>query len=103
MLIHHFLIDFQQGVLEAVRISLAGYPTRRIYSEFVNRFGLLALELMDGRWLINFLCNFLHVFSWIVFVRYLFFNWSFLRGFARKIFFGNWKRKLAVMELDGFT
>ncbi|XP_038985415.1 protein OPAQUE1 isoform X2 [Phoenix dactylifera] len=36
------------GVLEAVRISLAGYPTRRIYSEFVDRFGLLALELMDG-------------------------------------------------------
>ncbi|KAK4854336.1 hypothetical protein QYF36_022466 [Acer negundo] len=36
------------GVLEAVRISLAGYPTRRIYSEFVDRFGLLALEFMDG-------------------------------------------------------
>ncbi|KAI3961631.1 hypothetical protein MKW92_035925 [Papaver armeniacum] len=36
------------GVLEAVRISLAGYPTRRTYSEFVDRFGLLALELMDG-------------------------------------------------------
>ncbi|KAJ4792755.1 myosin [Rhynchospora pubera] len=36
------------GVLEAVRISLAGYPTRRTYFEFVDRFGLLALELMDG-------------------------------------------------------
>ncbi|OVA09470.1 IQ motif [Macleaya cordata] len=36
------------GVLEAVRISLAGYPTRRTYSEFVDRFGLLAPELMDG-------------------------------------------------------
>ncbi|GAV80711.1 Myosin_head domain-containing protein/IQ domain-containing protein/DIL domain-containing protein [Cephalotus follicularis] len=36
------------GVLEAVRISLAGYPTRRTYSEFVDRFGLLALEFMDG-------------------------------------------------------
>ncbi|KAI4316463.1 hypothetical protein L6164_024441 [Bauhinia variegata] len=36
------------GVLEAVRISLAGYPTRRAYSEFVDRFGLLAPELMDG-------------------------------------------------------
>ncbi|XP_021676853.2 myosin-15 isoform X1 [Hevea brasiliensis] len=36
------------GVLEAVRISLAGYPTRRTYSEFVDRFGLLAPEYMDG-------------------------------------------------------
>ncbi|GLT54732.1 hypothetical protein SLA2020_279070 [Shorea laevis] len=36
------------GVLEAVRISLAGYPTRRTYSEFIDRFGLLAPELMDG-------------------------------------------------------
>ncbi|KAF6146596.1 hypothetical protein GIB67_008882 [Kingdonia uniflora] len=36
------------GVLEAVRISLAGYPTRRTYSEFVNRFGLLAPELLEG-------------------------------------------------------
>ncbi|KAK4761850.1 hypothetical protein SAY87_029734 [Trapa incisa] len=36
------------GVLEAVRISLAGYPTRRSYAEFVDRFWLLAPELMDG-------------------------------------------------------
>ncbi|KAM7275184.1 hypothetical protein ACFE04_017050 [Oxalis oulophora] len=36
------------GVLEAVRISLAGYPTRRSYSEFVDRFGLLVPELMSG-------------------------------------------------------
>ncbi|KAG2238837.1 hypothetical protein Bca52824_091907 [Brassica carinata] len=35
------------GVLEAVRISLAGYPTRRYYSDFVDRFGLLAPEFMD--------------------------------------------------------
>ncbi|XP_047321544.1 myosin-15 [Impatiens glandulifera] len=35
------------GVLEAVRISLAGYPTRKTYNEFVDRFGLLALEIMD--------------------------------------------------------
>ncbi|PIA43173.1 hypothetical protein AQUCO_02000543v1 [Aquilegia coerulea] len=36
------------GVLEAVRISLAGYPTRRTYLEFVDRFGILAPEFMDG-------------------------------------------------------
>ncbi|KAJ9183640.1 hypothetical protein P3X46_007465 [Hevea brasiliensis] len=36
------------GVLEAVRISLAGYPTQRTYSEFVDRFGLLAPEYWDG-------------------------------------------------------
>ncbi|PKA47048.1 hypothetical protein AXF42_Ash011722 [Apostasia shenzhenica] len=35
------------GVLEAVRISLAGYPTRRMYSEFLDRFGLMALEYID--------------------------------------------------------
>uniref|UniRef100_A0A1J3FM19 Myosin-15 n=1 Tax=Noccaea caerulescens TaxID=107243 RepID=A0A1J3FM19_NOCCA len=35
------------GVLEAVRISLAGYPTRRYYSDFVDRFGLLAPKFMD--------------------------------------------------------
>ncbi|RDX75355.1 Myosin-15, partial [Mucuna pruriens] len=37
-----------KGVLEAVRISLAGYPTRRVYSGFVDRFGLIAPEFMDG-------------------------------------------------------
>ncbi|KAG8635974.1 myosin-15 isoform X2 [Manihot esculenta] len=36
------------GVLEAVRISLAGYPTRRTYSEFVDRFGLLSPEYLNG-------------------------------------------------------
>ncbi|KNA05554.1 hypothetical protein SOVF_189230 [Spinacia oleracea] len=36
------------GVLEAVRISLAGYPTRRTYAEFVDRFGLLVPEYIDG-------------------------------------------------------
>ncbi|XP_072981787.1 protein OPAQUE1-like [Typha latifolia] len=37
------------GVLEAVRISLAGYPTRRTFSEFIDRFGILAPELTDER------------------------------------------------------
>lgn len=36
-------------MLEAVRISLAGYPTRRYYSDFVDRFGLLAPKFMDER------------------------------------------------------
>ncbi|KAK4273572.1 hypothetical protein QN277_021949 [Acacia crassicarpa] len=36
------------GVLEAIRISCAGYPTRRAFFEFVNRFGLLAPEAMEG-------------------------------------------------------
>ncbi|CAI0449006.1 unnamed protein product [Linum tenue] len=33
------------GVLEAIRISCAGYPTRRAFFEFINRFGLLAPEI----------------------------------------------------------
>ncbi|GAU47951.1 hypothetical protein TSUD_06850 [Trifolium subterraneum] len=36
------------GVLEAIRISLAGYPTRRTYSEFVDRYGLIGPEILDG-------------------------------------------------------
>ncbi|XP_062221812.1 protein OPAQUE1-like isoform X2 [Phragmites australis] len=36
------------GVLEAVRISLAGYPTRRTYAEFVDRFAVLVPELLIG-------------------------------------------------------
>ncbi|KAF7817809.1 myosin-11-like isoform X1 [Senna tora] len=38
------------GVLEAIRISCAGYPTRRLFYEFANRFGLLAPELMEGNY-----------------------------------------------------
>ncbi|KAJ7977136.1 Myosin [Quillaja saponaria] len=36
------------GVMEAIRISCAGYPTRKPFEEFVNRFGLLAPEVLDG-------------------------------------------------------
>lgn len=34
------------GVLEAIRISCAGYPSRRPVDEFVDRFGLLAPSLL---------------------------------------------------------
>ncbi|KAF8394206.1 hypothetical protein HHK36_020413 [Tetracentron sinense] len=37
-----------QGVMEAIRISCAGYPTRRTFYEFVDRFGILAPEVLDG-------------------------------------------------------
>ncbi|XP_042391236.1 myosin-17-like isoform X1 [Zingiber officinale] len=36
------------GVLEAIRISCAGYPTRRTFYEFLLRFGLLAPEVLEG-------------------------------------------------------
>ncbi|KAI3447180.1 hypothetical protein Pfo_003845 [Paulownia fortunei] len=36
------------GVLEAIRISCAGYPTRRTFDEFLLRFGVLAPEALDG-------------------------------------------------------
>jgi myosin-5 len=32
------------GVLEAVRISCAGYPSRKSVEEFLDRFGLLAAD-----------------------------------------------------------
>ncbi|XP_019427767.1 PREDICTED: myosin-11-like [Lupinus angustifolius] len=38
------------GVLEAIRISCAGYPTRRPFFDFVNRFGLLASEAMEANY-----------------------------------------------------
>ncbi|CAN0906866.1 XI-K [Linum grandiflorum] len=38
------------GVLEAIRISCAGYPTRRTFYEFLIRFGLLAPEVLDGNY-----------------------------------------------------
>ncbi|RXH87188.1 hypothetical protein DVH24_028688 [Malus domestica] len=36
------------GVMEAIRISCAGYPTRKAFAEFIDRFGLLAPEVLDG-------------------------------------------------------
>ncbi|KAJ0501527.1 putative myosin ATPase [Helianthus annuus] len=36
------------GVLEAIRISCAGYPTRKSFSDFVNRFSILAPEVKEG-------------------------------------------------------
>ncbi|XP_077248114.1 myosin-11-like [Tasmannia lanceolata] len=36
------------GVLEAIRISMAGYPTRRSFYEFLHRFGILAPEALEG-------------------------------------------------------
>ncbi|KAL2582061.1 hypothetical protein AAZV13_15G220400 [Glycine max] len=36
------------GVLEAIRISCAGYPTKRTFEEFLDRFGMLAPDVLDG-------------------------------------------------------
>ncbi|KAL2478562.1 Myosin-12 [Forsythia ovata] len=36
------------GVLEAIRISCAGYPTKRSFDEFIDRFGMLAPDVLDG-------------------------------------------------------
>lgn len=36
------------GVLEAIRISCAGYPTKRTFDEFIDRFGMLVPELVDS-------------------------------------------------------
>lgn len=36
------------GVMEAIRISCAGYPTRKPFDEFVDRFGILASQVLDG-------------------------------------------------------
>nr|XP_016436113.1 PREDICTED: myosin-8-like [Nicotiana tabacum] len=36
------------GVLEAIRISCAGYPTRKPFDEFLSRFKVLAPEVLNG-------------------------------------------------------
>ncbi|PON94902.1 Myosin [Trema orientale] len=36
------------GVMEAIRISCAGYPTRKPFHEFVGRFGILAPDVLIG-------------------------------------------------------
>ncbi|XP_057964202.1 myosin-9 [Malania oleifera] len=38
------------GVLEAIRISCAGYPTRKTFLEFLRRFGILAPEVLEGKY-----------------------------------------------------
>ncbi|KAK4385486.1 Myosin-11 [Sesamum angolense] len=45
------------GVLEAIRISCAGYPTRRAFFEFINRFGLLAPEVLEGSYDEKLVCE----------------------------------------------
>ncbi|KAG8636839.1 hypothetical protein MANES_15G047900v8 [Manihot esculenta] len=36
------------GVMEAIRISCAGYPTRKMFDEFVSRFGILGPDVLKG-------------------------------------------------------
>ncbi|KAI4387355.1 hypothetical protein MLD38_005194 [Melastoma candidum] len=38
------------GVLEAIRISCAGYPTRRAFYDFLDRFGVLCPEVLEGNY-----------------------------------------------------
>lgn len=42
------LLTCRQGVLEAIRISCAGYPTKRLFDEFVFRFGMLVPDVLEG-------------------------------------------------------
>lgn len=61
-----FLSGFLQGVLEAVRISMAGYPTRKTYHEFVDRFGLIALDVIDGRWVYSYYLSEVLVLDYLI-------------------------------------
>ncbi|KAE8685583.1 hypothetical protein F3Y22_tig00111095pilonHSYRG00142 [Hibiscus syriacus] len=36
------------GVLEAIRISCAGFPSRKSFREFIDRFSILAPEVLNG-------------------------------------------------------
>lgn len=39
-----------QGVLEAIRVKCAGYPTNRTFIEFLKRFMILAPEILKGEY-----------------------------------------------------
>ena len=39
-----------QGVLEAIRVKCAGYPTNRTFIEFLKRFIILAPEILKGEY-----------------------------------------------------
>ncbi|XP_020547964.1 myosin-6 isoform X2 [Sesamum indicum] len=51
------------GVMEAIRISCAGYPTRRTFDEFISRFKILEPSVVNGRWLVLLIFNSLHFYS----------------------------------------
>jgi hypothetical protein len=36
--------------MEAIRISCAGYPTRKTFDDFLRRFRILAPDVLDGRY-----------------------------------------------------
>ncbi|XP_019056780.1 PREDICTED: myosin-16 isoform X2 [Tarenaya hassleriana] len=45
------------GVLEAIRVKCAGYPTNRTFIEFLNRFTILAPEILKGEYEENVACK----------------------------------------------
>ncbi|VVB06123.1 unnamed protein product [Arabis nemorensis] len=45
------------GVLEAIRVKCAGYPTNRTFIEFLNRFIILAPEILKGEYEAEVACK----------------------------------------------
>ncbi|CAN8254295.1 unnamed protein product [Cochlearia groenlandica] len=45
------------GVLEAIRVKCAGYPTNRTFIEFLNRFVILAPEILKGDYEADVACK----------------------------------------------
>ncbi|XVE72979.1 hypothetical protein DITRI_Ditri11bG0081300 [Diplodiscus trichospermus] len=45
------------GVLEAIRVKCEGYPTHRTFTEFLNRFAILAPEILEGNYEENVACK----------------------------------------------
>ncbi|XP_010504771.1 PREDICTED: myosin-16-like isoform X3 [Camelina sativa] len=45
------------GVLEAIRVKCAGYPTNRTFIEFLNRFVILAPEILKGEYEADVACK----------------------------------------------
>lgn len=45
------------GVLEAIRVKCNGFPTHRTFTEFLNRFAILAPEILEGNYEENVACK----------------------------------------------
>lgn len=52
--------------MEAIRISCAGYPTRKPFYEFIDRFGILVPEVLDGRYMNVFFIESLNLSCFLV-------------------------------------
>jgi len=95
--------------MEAIRISCAGYPTRRTFNEFIQRFGILVPNGVKGRYSLLERGRFCYVVYFYVLVAVFFCLLIFLPSFFPSLcFFGSSndeglsRRLLEAAKLEGY-